>query len=108
MFRKVVDFLGLILEARNCFLPGPPWNRRLGDAEGCCAVVCAILVFNIPRTVAYRFEIPWLWMNVWALGIGFGVGALRFGGPLARIAGGVSVAVLVRLIAVMAVNGYRV
>jgi hypothetical protein len=80
-----------------------PWLRRLGDLEGCAAVVCAVIVFTAQTTPAQRFEVPWLWMAVWALGVGCGVGAVRFGSPLAQFAGGVAAAALVVVLLALAV-----
>jgi hypothetical protein len=80
-----------------------PWQRFLGNVEGCLAAVCAVVVFTAQTTPAHRFQVPWLWMCFWALGIGCGVGAVRFGGPSARLAGGLSAGILTVALVVLAV-----
>lgn len=80
-----------------------PWRRFLGNVEGCLAAVCAVVVFTAQTTPAQRFQLPWLWICVWALGIGFGFGAVRFGAPPARLAGGLSAGLLVATLVVLVV-----
>lgn len=84
-------------------LPQRPWVQRLGDVEGGIALVCTIVVLTWQTTPADRFTIPWLWIAVWAVGMGTGLGGVRFGASFGGCAGAVALSVLgLLLIAILA------
>jgi len=78
--------------------------RRLGDAEGWAALACAAFVLLARVTPAGRFQLPWLWMAVWAMGTGFGIGGIRFGGRAGRSAGIAAVVVLGVVLLALAIS----
>ena len=62
--------------------------------EGCIAVLCTAWVLFAQITVDQRFRIPWSLMWAIALGVGFGLAALRFGHIAGKFAGGIAVVLL--------------
>jgi hypothetical protein len=75
-------------------LPQKPWVRLLGNVEGWIGLACTVVVLLAPTTSADRFNVRWLWIGLWAVGMGAGVGGLRFGHPSGRLAGGIAVTLL--------------
>jgi hypothetical protein len=74
--------------------PKPCSLRFLGNVEAWLSIACTGFVLFTPTTVADRFRVPWIWMTLWAVGAGAGLGGLRFGNSVAKIAGGTSVVLL--------------
>jgi hypothetical protein len=66
----------------------------LGTIEGYIALACSAIVLFAQTTPAQRFQVPWLFMGVWAAGLGFGVGSIRFGSPGGRRAGAIALLLL--------------
>ena len=84
------------------------WVRILGDVEGWVALACTVAVLTAQTTVADRFKVGWLWLFLWAFGIGTGIGGMRFGGPVGRIVGGLATVLLgACLIALVVANLVR-
>lgn len=75
-------------------LPRTGWTRFLGNVEGWAALICTVAVLTAQTTPAARYNIPWLWMTLWATGIGAGIGGIRFGGPSGKLVGGIAVVLL--------------
>jgi len=70
------------------------FSRAFGTAEGVLALCCLGWVMMSSSTPASRFDVPWGLIVVWASGLGLGVGALRFGGRVGRLAGCIAVTFL--------------
>jgi hypothetical protein len=76
--------------------PGSEASRRrtLGAIEGALSLVCFFYVINCKVDPGTRFHVPWAMLIAWGLGVGLGVGALRFGGSVGRMMGGIAAGVL--------------
>lgn len=66
-------------------VPRSRWKHWVGNCEGLLALFCLIWLFR-PGYIS-RGEIPWQLFITMALGFGFSIGGIRFGGTLGRPAG---------------------
>jgi hypothetical protein len=80
----------------------PRWKRWMGNCEGLLALFCLIWIFR-PGYIS-RGEIPWQLYITMALGFGFSIGGIRFGGTLGRPAGLVALVCLSILMLIILVT----
>ena len=85
-------------------LPQRPWVQWLGDCEGCVALFCMVLACTARTTPGERFRIPWFWISTIAVGMGCGLGALRYGRLLGQLTGGFALAMLGLLLIALLVS----
>lgn len=78
--------------------PQPIDREWLGNLEAGLAVLCVLAAFLTPAVSPPRLEHFCWWIGIWALGIGCGLGGLRFGATWARWAGGLSAGMLTLLL----------
>src|SRR5262249_33154842 len=88
--------------------PDGPWRHNLGAIEGVFSLACLLYILNSRVQPGTRYLVPWDMLIIWALGTGLGVGALRFGGPVARWMGGIAVGVLGTFLGILLVFGVNI
>jgi hypothetical protein len=96
--------------ARSLLFPKPDaggprskWLQTVGNAGGLPSFAAAVLLLCQTSTPAARFDVAWLFIALWAVGIGLALGGVRFGRGAGRQAAWLSLATLLVLLLALAV-----
>jgi len=81
--------------------PKSAWRTLAGNIEGYLAFAATLLVFHVPVTPGTREEATYTASILHGLGIGLGIGGVRFGEGIGRIAAWMALAFLVPLFVVL-------
>ena len=86
-------------------VPEKQWRRILATIEGVSSLACLLYLITATVGPESRYEVPRVFIIVWALGTGMGIGALRFGDPNVRLMGGIAVSILVGILILFTARG---